>query len=168
LSASSRAPPCRRGPGGGDGSHYVYGYVTFDEGDSWIEDDQSVEHYVEFDPHNVRGYCYHGIIIEPPIEKGNDGVIPEDFALYNNHPNPFNPSTILHYDVSETREVLIEVYNILGQKIKTLVDAVESPGHHEVEWNGTDENGYRVSSGIYLYHMQAGDFNQSKKMMLMK
>jgi hypothetical protein len=95
-------------------------------------------------------------------------IVPGEFMLYPNRPNPFNPSTIIAYAVPEESHVRITVVNILGQKVATLVDENKSPGMYETTWNSTDDNGVRVSSGIYLYRMEAGDFVQTRKMIFMK
>lgn len=95
---------------------------------------------------------------------------PLSFAIAGNYPNPFNPSTTIQYTIPEkvTNRVSLEVYDLRGALIKTLVDQVISPGNHSVIWNGADENGNKVSSGLYLYKLQAGDFKMSNKMMLMR
>ena len=96
------------------------------------------------------------------------GTLPGDFALHPNRPNPFNPSTAIRYDLPEQARVEITVYNMIGQVVRTLVDRHVSPGQHEVIWDGCDDTGHPVSSGLYLYRMTAGDFTQSRKMLLLK
>ncbi len=91
--------------------------------------------------------------------------------IYNlsNYPNPFNPTTTISFETSNIHELsLIEIYNIKGQKIKTLINEVLPVGNHSVVWNGNDDSGEPVSSGIYFYKFEAGDFNQSRKMLLLK
>ncbi|MEW5925502.1 MAG: FlgD immunoglobulin-like domain containing protein, partial [Candidatus Zixiibacteriota bacterium] len=80
----------------------------------------------------------------------------------------FNPQTIVAYDVPMAAHVTIDVVNILGQSVITLIDETKSPGHYEVIWNGLDRSGSRAASGIYLYNMRAGEFVETRKMMLMK
>ncbi len=96
--------------------------------------------------------------------------LPKVFALGQNSPNPFNPGTAISYQMPQGRrvEVLLEVYNIRGMKVRTLVDAVRGPGKYTVFWDGRDEDGRRVSSGVYFYRMQAGDFVQTRKMIILK
>lgn len=96
------------------------------------------------------------------------GLLPREFELSQNFPNPFNPSTTISYSVPRASYVSLVVYNLLGQRIATLVDAVIPPGRYETEWNGRDENGVSVSSGIYFYHLGAGDYSETLKMVLMK
>lgn len=95
-------------------------------------------------------------------------VLPTDFALAQNYPNPFNPSTTIGYAVPVTSDVTVEVFNILGQRVKALVDAMQPAGRHQITWDGTDSNGNRVSSGVYFYRITAGEFTESKKMLLLK
>jgi len=95
-------------------------------------------------------------------------VIPTEFDLFQNYPNPFNPSTNIVFDLPKPSRVTIDIYNILGQHVKTLLDETRPTGRYEVTWNSTDDNGQKVSSGIYLYVMRAGEFSRSTKMILMK
>ena len=94
--------------------------------------------------------------------------LPTKFALNQNYPNPFNPSTEIRFDLPTRSQVSIEIYNVLGQKVKTLVDEEKPAGPYIVDWNGTSDNGTQVSSGVYFYRMQAGSFVETKKMMLLK
>ena len=89
-------------------------------------------------------------------------------ALHNNYPNPFNPETTISYSVKETGPVTIDVYNVKGQLVKTLVKGIQEPGNHTIVWNGTDNNGRAVSSGVYYYKMNAGKYSSTKKMIMMK
>jgi hypothetical protein len=93
---------------------------------------------------------------------------PRELRLGVNHPNPFNPSTTIEYSLPSQMRVTIEIFNLLGQKVMTLVDETRPAGIHQVEWNGTDDDGKSVSTGVYLYRIQAGDFVETKKMLLLK
>ena len=88
--------------------------------------------------------------------------------LSQNFPNPFNPTTTIKYQVKEASDIAIEVYNVRGQKIKTLVNDNLPAGEYEVKWNGNDDNGSSVASGIYFYKLRSGNDSQTKKMVLMK
>ncbi len=100
---------------------------------------------------------------------GTDGAsIPTEFALNDNYPNPFNPETEIRFQLPENSHVIIRVYNSLGQEINTLTDTYYEAGYHNVRWSGTDGNGFQVSSGVYVYSIQAGTFQQMKKMILIK
>jgi hypothetical protein len=93
---------------------------------------------------------------------------PATFSLHQNHPNPFNPETDISYSIPAEGRVGLSIYNIRGRKVKTLVESNQAAGHHTVHWDGTDEQGGKVASGIYFYRIQAGEFEDSKKMILMK
>ncbi|HTY36944.1 MAG TPA: putative Ig domain-containing protein, partial [Bacteroidota bacterium] len=94
--------------------------------------------------------------------------IPTAFALEQNYPNPFNPETTVRYKVAEKIGVQISLYNIQGQKIRTLVNAVPDPGVYRVVWDGRNESGEVVSSGLYICRMQAGAFVSTQKMILLR
>lgn len=94
--------------------------------------------------------------------------VPTDYALYQNYPNPFNPSTTVEFSVPRADNVVIKVYDMLGQEIRTLFSGQVSGGTYKVEWDGLNDTGARMSSGSYIYRMIANDFVASKKMILMK
>jgi flagellar hook assembly protein FlgD len=94
--------------------------------------------------------------------------IPEQFALIQNFPNPFNPVTNISYQLPEASEVTVSVYNMMGQKIAELVSGHVPAGYHSVVWDSRNLQGEAVSSGVYLYTITAGDFYAMKKMVLMK
>ena len=97
------------------------------------------------------------------------GTIPDEFALHQNYPNPFNPSTQISFDIPQGGEfVMLNVYNILGQNVSTLVNSVMSPGKYTMEWNATDEIGNPVASGIYFYELRSKSFTSRKKMLLIR
>ncbi len=99
----------------------------------------------------------------------NDGtVIPTVAVMSQNYPNPFNPETSINYQVKMDSDINIEVYNIKGQKVKTLVNEYMTAGDYKITWNGTDNNNQSVSSGVYFYKMKSGKFTSTKKMVLMK
>ena len=100
-------------------------------------------------------------------EDGSEGL-PGAFWLSNNYPNPFNPSTTIAFDLPQRSHVTIEVFNLLGQKVANLVDGVYPAGSYEVTWNGESSSGESVSTGVYLYRLMAGNFVQTKKMLLLK
>jgi uncharacterized membrane protein len=106
---------------------------------------------------------------ESGVEDWADNLnTPKSFALFQNHPNPFNPETKISYYLPTASHVRLIVYNILGQKVRTLFDGHQDSGNHTVLWDGRREDGTALSSGIYFYRMQAGDFRETKKMSLMK
>ena len=94
--------------------------------------------------------------------------IPTEFALYENYPNPFNPTTTLRFDLPEVSDVRVVIYNMLGQKIKTFNMNSISAGSHSIRWNATNDMGDPVGAGVYLYQFQAKDFVKTRKMILLK
>jgi flagellar hook assembly protein FlgD len=98
----------------------------------------------------------------------NEIVTAKDLNL-NNYPNPFNPSTIISFNVlSGTHDTEISIFNIKGQKIKTLIKEKMTVDTHSVTWNGKDDSGRNVASGVYFYQLKNGSISDSKKMILMK
>lgn len=94
--------------------------------------------------------------------------LPENYQLSQNFPNPFNPETEISYQLPEATQVTIVIYNMRGQKIRTLADRVQPVGCYVVRWNGRDETGTAVASGVYFYMLRAGQFNDMKKMILLR
>ncbi|MCK5126446.1 MAG: T9SS type A sorting domain-containing protein [candidate division Zixibacteria bacterium] len=105
-----------------------------------------------------------GVIPKPPL--------PDNFELYQNRPNPFNPVTTIDFyingSVNGAEDVKLEVFNILGQTVKTLVDESLFAGPYSVDWDGTDETGIKSASGVYFYRLKVGDSDKTKKMVLLK
>jgi coenzyme F420-reducing hydrogenase alpha subunit len=94
--------------------------------------------------------------------------IPASYKLYNNYPNPFNPQTTIKYDLQKSGKVVVEIFNLLGQKIKTLVNEDKVAGSYTASWNGTTEKGLTAASGIYFYRIKTENFSSTKKMILMR
>ena len=94
--------------------------------------------------------------------------IPKSYALSQNYPNPFNPETTIKYQLPFTSDVKLVIYNLLGQEVFRLERFAQQPGEHLVRWNGRNMQGSKLSSGIYFYRLQAGDFVQTRKMVLLK
>ncbi len=94
--------------------------------------------------------------------------IPTEYALHQNYPNPFNPSTTIRYDLKENAEVRLEIFNILGQKVRTLVNERQTAGSRSVIWEARNDIGEAVTSGVYFYRLQAGEFVETKKLLLLK
>jgi len=106
-----------------------------------------------------------------PMTDVNDGradVLPNRFHVRQNYPNPFNPDTRIDYTLPSRARVTIDIYNILGQRVRRLVDENKPAGEHFVIWDGTDESRQNVASGLYFYRVRAGDSVDSKKMLLLK
>ena len=99
----------------------------------------------------------------------NRSTIISSYALEQNYPNPFNPQTTITYQLPETRTVTLQIFNALGQEIRTLVnDKQQQPGRYDVNWNGRNDSGGLQPSGVYLYRLTAGDFIQTRQMILLK
>ncbi|MFA8343219.1 MAG: T9SS type A sorting domain-containing protein [Rhodothermaceae bacterium] len=96
-----------------------------------------------------------------------EGSIPEGYGLYQNYPNPFNPSTTIEFEINEGKEVRLEIYNMLGRKIKTLLEGYRPAGRYKVKFNISDQ-GLSLGSGVYIYRLKAGQYNAVKKMVFLK
>ncbi len=102
------------------------------------------------------------------LSTNNSLMIPIQYFLYPNYPNPFNPITSFVYDLPRQSQVKISIYNTLGHEIKTLVNREQNYGSYTIHWDGNDKYGNKVSSGVYLYHLNANSFNQTRRMILLK
>ena len=95
-------------------------------------------------------------------------ILPKQFALHDNYPNPFNPNTTIRFDLPKEIDVSIIIFNLLGQKVKTIDKSQMNAGFHSITWNGTNNHGAQVSAGMYLYQLRTSDFVKTKKMVLLK
>ena len=127
---------------------------------------------------NARFEIADGLVFDP-TNLSNPAVVagvlelqstPREFALHQNFPNPFNPDTTIKYDLAESADVTLQIYNVLGQVVRTLVASeAQNAGRYQIRWNGMDERGVPVSSGIYFYQIAAdGKFSDVRKLMLLK
>ena len=103
-----------------------------------------------------------------PLKINDEFTVITEFKLFNNYPNPFNPTTNIDFFISEREFVKITVFDILGNEVKTLVNKTMEPGINSINWDSKDNSDRIVSSGLYFYSIQAGDFIQTKKMMLLR
>ena len=108
------------------------------------------------------------IIVNNSLMLVNDDLVPIEFNLYQNQPNPFNPVTKLNYDLLENSFVSITIYDMLGNVIKNLINSDQSSGFKSIQWDATDNQGQSVSAGVYLYSIETKNFRQTKKMILLK
>jgi len=102
----------------------------------------------------------------------NEGMeltdLPVNFQLFQNYPNPFNPVTTIRYQLPKRSKVTIKIIDKLGREVKTLVNAAKGPGEYQLDWNGTNNEGIFISSGLYFYSLNTGDYSDVKKMILLK
>ena len=103
-----------------------------------------------------------------PVLSIDESMVPEVFALHQNYPNPFNPSTTINYDIPESQIVSIMIYDVMGREVRTLTNEFQEVGYRTIRWDATDNLGRSVSAGMYIYTIQAGDFRQVRKMVLLK
>jgi hypothetical protein len=103
-----------------------------------------------------------------PDGDGDGPIVPESYSLGQNFPNPFNPSTTFSYSIRKPGHVQLNIYNILGQNVRTLVNEHQDAANYTKVWDGRDDNGNVVASGVYFYRIESGDFTDIKKMVLMK
>ena len=103
-----------------------------------------------------------------PLRVNKVEALPQIAQLHPNFPNPFNPSTEIRFAIPTARDVKLRIYNQLGQTIRTLVDNRMKAGNYALKWDGTDNQGLTVASGVYFYSLEAGDFSQIRKMTLLK
>jgi hypothetical protein len=105
------------------------------------------------------------IRIERLLSSGSD-VLPTEYALQQNYPNPFNPSTEIKFSLPEASQTELVIFNVLGQKVRTLIDGQLTAGEYQISWDGKDADGKDVSSGLYLYRLKAGESTLTRKMVL--
>jgi hypothetical protein len=132
----------------------------------------TLDERLEFTEVIVAANCTEAIPVEiQPIGLKADGAFPERWNLSQNYPNPFNPTTDVSYQIPGVQypiHITLKIFNILGQEIRTLVDDLREPGYYVVTWDGRDEYGREVASGVYFYQLQAREFSAEKRMVLMK
>ena len=144
-------------PGHGD-SPFAHDYTFIDR-----NVDEGVNRWYKIEQIDKDGtVTFYGPIDAKQLSPSN---IPKDLALLQNYPNPFNPTTEISYQLPEESTALIKIYNLLGEKLRTLVDQKQSAGTHTVTWNGRDDNGQRLGSGIYFYKLVTGKQVKIRKML---
>ncbi|HJM48194.1 MAG TPA: T9SS type A sorting domain-containing protein, partial [Candidatus Marinimicrobia bacterium] len=129
---------------------------------NWVLSSETLDDYVLEDAGELTVPSAERFILE------RKAVVPATFTLHQNFPNPFNPITTLRYDLPSDALVTLSIYDMLGREITQLVNTIQDAGFKSVQWDATDSNGRPVSAGVYLYQIQAGEFVQTKKMVLLK
>ncbi len=102
------------------------------------------------------------------LSRDEDALLPTEFAMYQNYPNPFNPITNIKYDLPTDAHTVMEVFNIMGKHVKTLVDENQTAGFKTIKWDATNSTGNNVAAGMYIYQIKSGSYNETKKMILLK
>jgi hypothetical protein len=110
----------------------------------------------------------YGGPVEPIATGIDDEVASYDYRLYQNHPNPFNPTTRIEYALRSTVQVTLNVFDVQGRMVRRLVNEVKGPGLYTAEWDGRNGDGQLVSTGVYFYRMSAGSFVETRKMVMLK
>jgi hypothetical protein len=171
-----------------------FAYELANAGPVWMSFDPSTPNSGSVAPGDVGGFVlqlhpptagvYHGNVVinsnDPqfpvimvPVDLGTvgigeEGLLPTSFAISGNYPNPFNPTTSIDYQLPQTADVKLEIYNVLGQKVRTLVNAKMAAGRYQAVWDARNDLGVPVGSGVYIYRFQAGDYKSVQKMVLLK
>jgi hypothetical protein len=122
-------------------------------------------------PPYVSNFYFHvGPVGGTPVEEPSrvSEAVPKEYALLQNHPNPFNASTEIHYQIPKVGYLTLKIFNNLGQQVRTLVDANQQAGGYSVHWDGRDADGREVASGLYFCRLRVGEFGKTIKMMLVR
>jgi hypothetical protein len=138
--------------------------IIIDAGEhmNWVLSSESGKEYT------LEGSGEITISTEETFTLERKAIIPISYTLHQNYPNPFNPITSLRYDLPVQAQVTLTVYDLLGREVTQLVNTNQDAGFRSVKWNATDSFGKPVSAGVYLYQIRAGEFVQTKKMVLLK
>lgn len=116
---------------------------------------------------NIDDFLVTGGLVSG-VFQNNSEANHRDYFLYENYPNPFNPSTKISFEIPKNQYVELKIFDVLGREIKTLVREKQEAGFHQMAWDGTDESGNAVASGLYFYRIKAGEFSATKKLLLLK
>ena len=144
----------------------IFGNIIFNVLDTNIEELEVSVNYLRWNENQASENVLVATFTNSTLSI--DETAPQQFALYDNYPNPFNPSTRLSYDIAEQVRVNITIFDAVGREVIKLFDGIQNPGFQNVVWNGKDQFGQNVPAGIYIYRMNAGGFISTKKMVLLK
>jgi hypothetical protein len=111
---------------------------------------------------------YSVVRFQPDFAEEQAEDTPLQIELFNNYPNPFNPTTTISFNLPTAQEINLEIYNIKGQKVKTIYSGTAEPGRHSMVWSGVDSSNKAVGSGVYFYQLQTAEKTYHRKMLLMK
>ena len=96
------------------------------------------------------------------------GVKPDGFLLAQNYPNPFNAETVIRYNIGRKGAVALSVFNLAGQQVRRLVLEARTPGFYQIAWDGRDDRGKEIASGVYIYRLHVGDLAEARKLLLLR
>ena len=148
------------------------GFEMIETADAFYVD----ENYISSEVHSYRvaavdhagNQSEFSEVVEVAVLAIDNQVTPDVFALHQNYPNPFNPTTQIKYDLAEDALVSINIYDVMGKSIKSLINVKQSAGYHSFRWDATNHSGEAMSAGMYIYSIQAGQYRSTKKMVLLK
>ena len=138
--------------------------IIIDAGEhmNWVLTSESGNEYT------LEGFGEITVPTEDTFTLERKGILPIAYTLHQNYPNPFNPITSLRYDLPEQAQVTLTIYDLIGREVTQLVNTTQDAGYRSVQWDATDSFGNPVSAGVYLYQIRAGEFVQTRKMVLLK
>lgn len=150
-------------------------FRSIDNGDNWTESGLT-DTYILAIAINSSDHIFAGTVngvfrllsTTDILVENNLEIIPSEYSITQNYPNPFNPTTTIEFSLPKHSSVSIDIYNILGQKIKTLVSTKLTAGSYNVNWDGANSDGVSVATGIYFYRLKADEFVKTRKMLLLK
>jgi hypothetical protein len=148
----------------------LLGSPIYDTGEDQMDSGQFGLYSFQQDGDGIAAY-FDNIVVNDlvtSVEDNSNSIIPNEIALEQNYPNPFNPETQISYKLATGGYISLAIHDLLGREIKTLVSEEQPSGNYTVSWDGRDELGNKVPSGIYFYSLKAGKFVESKKMIMMK
>ena len=157
-----------------EGEMFMGEVPTDDSGNfSWSGEEKPPEFYFTATATDAEGNTSEfSEPVRTSVKKDSKTRVVKSFSLYQNYPNPFNPETTIRFDIPANNQpqimVNLNIYNLQGQLVRTLLDEEKSSGEYSVKWNGLDNNGEKVTTGIYLYTITAGDFKATNKMAILK
>ena len=159
----------------------VPGLVEIDEEDGWLgnRETYSVSSFSEYPEDKTKACWFPNEKIAREWKSFVQGKpitditycgrkSPKTFQLFQNHPNPFNSTTTIQYDLPKNSHVELEIIDLLGRRVRTLISEERTAGHHQVTWNGLDDQGHPVASGVYLYTLKAEGYTETRKLLLIK
>ncbi len=165
-----------------DNDEGLVDYVDYDDSDPWPTEPDGSGRTLELinplldntiseswasstDQYGTPGYINS---VYSSLSRDEDALLPTEFTMYQNYPNPFNPITSIKYDLPTDAHTIMEVFDIMGKHVKTLVDENQTAGFKTIKWDATNSTGNNVAAGMYIYQIKSGSYNQTKKMILLK